>query len=133
MFRYECQGYACGYRRIFHANGLINLWELISSRFRDVIIDKDDGMRPKLLFYSLAGFFIFSAVAELAFGEKITGKDHMLSEIPASGNSAVDKTSRYTNRITIFICGNVMTGRGIDQVLPHPSDPTIYKSYMKSA
>ncbi len=90
-------------------------------------------MRPKLLFYSLAGFFIFSAVAELAFGEKITGKDHMLSEIPASGNSAVDKTSRYTNRITIFMCGDVMTGRGIDQILPHPSDPTIYESYMKNA
>jgi poly-gamma-glutamate synthesis protein (capsule biosynthesis protein) len=90
-------------------------------------------MRRKLLFYSLAGFFIFSAGAELAFGEKIKGKDHMLSEIPASGNSAVDKTSRYTNRITIFMCGDVMSGRGIDQVLPHPSDPTIYESYMKSA
>lgn len=26
-----------------------------------------------------------------------------------------------------------MTGRGIDQVLPHPSDPRLYESYMKSA
>jgi poly-gamma-glutamate synthesis protein (capsule biosynthesis protein) len=31
------------------------------------------------------------------------------------------------------MCGDVMTGRGIDQVLPHPSEPTIYESYMKSA
>jgi poly-gamma-glutamate capsule biosynthesis protein CapA/YwtB (metallophosphatase superfamily) len=35
--------------------------------------------------------------------------------------------------ITIFMCGDVMTGRGIDQVLPHPSDPVIYESYMRNA
>jgi poly-gamma-glutamate synthesis protein (capsule biosynthesis protein) len=37
------------------------------------------------------------------------------------------------NPITIFLCGDVMTGRGIDQVLPHPSKPVIYEPYMKSA
>jgi poly-gamma-glutamate capsule biosynthesis protein CapA/YwtB (metallophosphatase superfamily) len=31
------------------------------------------------------------------------------------------------------MCGDVMTGRGIDQVLPHPGDPTIHESYMKNA
>ncbi len=35
--------------------------------------------------------------------------------------------------ITLFLCGDVMTGRGIDQVLPHPSDPVLYEGYMKSA
>ncbi len=35
--------------------------------------------------------------------------------------------------ITIFMCGDVMTGRGIDQLLPYPSDPKIHESYMKSA
>ena len=35
--------------------------------------------------------------------------------------------------IKIFMCGDVMTGRGIDQVLPHPADPVIYESYLKSA
>jgi poly-gamma-glutamate capsule biosynthesis protein CapA/YwtB (metallophosphatase superfamily) len=35
--------------------------------------------------------------------------------------------------ITLFLCGDVMTGRGIDQVLPHPSEPTIYERYMTSA
>jgi poly-gamma-glutamate synthesis protein (capsule biosynthesis protein) len=38
-----------------------------------------------------------------------------------------------TDHIKIFMCGDVMTGRGIDQVLPHPSDPGIYESYLKSA
>ncbi|MFC2115890.1 CapA family protein [Bacteroidota bacterium] len=35
--------------------------------------------------------------------------------------------------ITIFLCGDVMTGRGIDQVLPHPSNPVLYESYVKNA
>jgi len=35
--------------------------------------------------------------------------------------------------IKLALCGDVMTGRGIDQVLPHPSDPKIYESYVKSA
>ena len=35
--------------------------------------------------------------------------------------------------ITIFMCGDIMTGRGIDQILPHPSDPRIYESYLKNA
>jgi poly-gamma-glutamate capsule biosynthesis protein CapA/YwtB (metallophosphatase superfamily) len=25
--------------------------------------------------------------------------------------------------LTLFLCGDVMTGRGVDQVLPHPGDP----------
>jgi len=29
--------------------------------------------------------------------------------------------------ISIFMCGDVMTGRGIDQILPHPVAPGIYQ------
>jgi len=35
--------------------------------------------------------------------------------------------------ITLFMCGDVMTGRGIDQVLPHPGDPRLHESYLKDA
>ena len=35
--------------------------------------------------------------------------------------------------VTLFLCGDVMTGRGIDQVLPHPSDPRIFERYAKDA
>lgn len=38
---------------------------------------------------------------------------------------------RGTDRITLFLCGDVMTGRGIDQILPHPSDPITHEGYMK--
>lgn len=35
--------------------------------------------------------------------------------------------------IRIFFCGDVMTGRGIDQALPDPCDPTLYEQYVSSA
>ncbi len=35
--------------------------------------------------------------------------------------------------ISIFLTGDVMTGRGIDQILPHPSEPVIHEPYMKNA
>lgn len=35
--------------------------------------------------------------------------------------------------LTLFLCGDVMTGRGIDQILPHPGDPQIHESYVKDA
>ena len=35
--------------------------------------------------------------------------------------------------MTLFLCGDVMTGRGIDQVLPHPSDPRIHEPSLNNA
>lgn len=35
--------------------------------------------------------------------------------------------------MTVFLCGDVMTGRGIDQVLPHPSDPRIHEPFVHDA
>jgi poly-gamma-glutamate capsule biosynthesis protein CapA/YwtB (metallophosphatase superfamily) len=35
--------------------------------------------------------------------------------------------------IRLFLCGDVMTGRGIDQVLPHPTDPTLHEPYIGDA
>ncbi len=37
------------------------------------------------------------------------------------------------SRLRLFLCGDVMTGRGVDQVLPYPSDPRIHESYARSA
>ena len=35
--------------------------------------------------------------------------------------------------ITLFLCGDVMLGRGIDQILPHPGDPHLRELYVGSA
>lgn len=52
----------------------------------------------------------------------------MNSEVPADpGTSVAPKTLR------VFLCGDVMTGRGIDQILPHPCDPRLHEDYVQSA
>ena len=33
----------------------------------------------------------------------------------------------------LFLCGDVMTGRGIDQALPHSSNPILYEPYIRDA
>lgn len=43
------------------------------------------------------------------------------------------KNARSDDIITIFLCGDVMTGRGIDQILPHPVDPRIYEPFVTDA
>jgi len=42
-------------------------------------------------------------------------------------------TTSDQKAIKLFLCGDVMTGRGIDQILPNPSHPVLYESYMKDA
>jgi poly-gamma-glutamate synthesis protein (capsule biosynthesis protein) len=46
---------------------------------------------------------------------------------------AGDRHPQTLQAITLFLCGDVMTGRGIDQVLPHPGNPILFEGYMKSA
>jgi poly-gamma-glutamate capsule biosynthesis protein CapA/YwtB (metallophosphatase superfamily) len=36
-------------------------------------------------------------------------------------------------QILLFLCGDVMTGRGIDQILPQPSEPAIHERYVQNA
>ncbi|MFQ6022280.1 MAG: CapA family protein [Acidiferrobacterales bacterium] len=48
-------------------------------------------------------------------------------------NQAANDPSSDSNLITLSLSGDVMTGRGIDQVLPHPSHPRIYEPYVKTA
>ncbi len=42
-------------------------------------------------------------------------------------------SSADTQKITLFLAGDVMTGRGIDQVLPHSVNPVLYEPYVKNA
>jgi len=38
-----------------------------------------------------------------------------------------------TGHVTLFLCGDVMTGRGIDQILPDPGDPTLHEPSIRDA
>ena len=44
-----------------------------------------------------------------------------------------DAGRKVSTVIKLFLCGDVMTGRGIDQVLPHPGNPELHEPYLKSA
>jgi poly-gamma-glutamate synthesis protein (capsule biosynthesis protein) len=66
-------------------------------------------MLSKMFCYILAACLISTSLATMADGKKMQPN------------------------IKVFMCGDVMTGRGIDQVLAHPSDPLIHESYLKSA
>ena len=57
----------------------------------------------------------------------------LAASLVCTGGSATASEKKMTPNIKIFMCGDVMTGRGIDQVLPHPVDPLIHESYLKSA
>jgi poly-gamma-glutamate capsule biosynthesis protein CapA/YwtB (metallophosphatase superfamily) len=35
--------------------------------------------------------------------------------------------------LRLFLCGDVMTGRGVDQALPHPLNPTLYEPHLRDA
>ena len=59
--------------------------------------------------------------------EKDTVADKKNTGETEAANFSVSKV------ITLFLGGDVMTGRGIDQIMTSPSDPVIYESYMRSA
>jgi poly-gamma-glutamate capsule biosynthesis protein CapA/YwtB (metallophosphatase superfamily) len=35
--------------------------------------------------------------------------------------------------VTLFLSGDVMTGRGVDQILPHPGDPSLWEAQVRDA
>ncbi|MGZ8196552.1 MAG: CapA family protein, partial [Methylosarcina sp.] len=89
----------------------------------------DDPLKPRSRrdFLKWAGF---AAVAlKMADASSAAdGKDTMLDQSLSS-----QAISRDLRTITLFLCGDVMTGRGIDQVLPHPVNPQIHEPFMTSA
>lgn len=64
--------------------------------------------------------FIFLSVDKQPI--KITMKVVSLSAVTSS-----------SSKIKLFLSGDIMTGRGIDQVLPHAVDARIYEPYVKDA
>ena len=83
----------------------------------------------KFLYCSFAAFFTLAAVSAQPMPEKQIKVDKPgLREMRSA-----DQSLKKGLHITLFMTGDVMTGRGIDQALPFPGDPTIYEPYMKSA
>jgi poly-gamma-glutamate capsule biosynthesis protein CapA/YwtB (metallophosphatase superfamily) len=89
----------------------------------------DDPLKPR----SRRDFLKWAGITAVALGmtdasSAADGKDTMRDQSLSS-----QATSRDLQTITLFLCGDVMTGRGIDQVLPHPVNPQIHEPFMTSA
>jgi poly-gamma-glutamate capsule biosynthesis protein CapA/YwtB (metallophosphatase superfamily) len=54
----------------------------------------------------------------------------------APAGLAADADGRHCmphRTLKLFFAGDVMTGRGIDQILPHPSEPQLYETWAHSS
>jgi poly-gamma-glutamate synthesis protein (capsule biosynthesis protein) len=47
--------------------------------------------------------------------------------------SQASSPAASAERLRILLAGDVMTGRGVDQILPHPGDPELREDYVRSA
>ncbi len=71
---------------------------------------------------SIMGESFMTASQELSPSTDWTNTDGQMAPAPAGSEG-----------ISLFLCGDVMTGRGIDQIMPHPGSPVIYESYLRTA
>jgi poly-gamma-glutamate synthesis protein (capsule biosynthesis protein) len=68
----------------------------------------------------LAGLLLAAAAGHLHAGQSAGNRNGRMAGT-AAGN------------VRLFLAGDVMTGRGIDQVLPYPGDPELQESYVRHA
>ncbi|MCK4748627.1 MAG: CapA family protein, partial [Bacteroidales bacterium] len=73
-------------------------------------------MQKRLLLCGSAGLMVIASIAAFM-----------------SDEGTMATCDQGKSAITIFMCGDVMLGRGIDQILPHPGNPTLHESFVKSA
>ena len=78
-------------------------------------------------------FLKLAGITSVALGMTKTRPTTDRNEMISDQSHLSQATSRDTQTITLFLCGDVMTGRGIDQILPNPVHPQIYEAYMTSA
>ena len=85
--------------------------------------------RRKFIFYMISSGFAMAAHPSPAQSIKEENTTPVMNEqdelelLPQGGLRVIN----------VFLCGDVMTGRGIDQILPHPGNPALYEDYMKNA
>lgn len=75
-----------------------------------------------------------AALSLLPFASRMAG-NAMSAEVPSETARATvgARGGEPIRAVTLFLCGDVMTGRGIDQILPHPGKPHLFEAYMRSA
>jgi poly-gamma-glutamate capsule biosynthesis protein CapA/YwtB (metallophosphatase superfamily) len=90
----------------------------------------DDRLKRRKFLLSALSTGLTATVSPL-YGQAITTDNPVT--VKNSVLNRFEADVQNSSFITLFLCGDVMTGRGIDQVLPHPGNPILYEGYMKSA
>jgi len=80
-------------------------------------------------FFDPAGRLLLGGVAAAT----VPGTAAAVSIRTGKVTQAMERSETDARGMTLFLCGDVMTGRGIDQVLPHPGDPVLHEGYATSA
>jgi hypothetical protein len=78
---------------------------------------------------TLTGFLLLALCATPACNRHTTNREQALPENPQTPLQAPGPAGS----VTMFLAGDVMLGRGIDQILPHPGDPLIHEPYVNDA
>ena len=60
----------------------------------------------------------------------LAGAAHAKARRMVKADIVAEKSSR---NVTLFLCGDIMIGRGIDQILPNPGEPHLREPYLRSA
>jgi poly-gamma-glutamate capsule biosynthesis protein CapA/YwtB (metallophosphatase superfamily) len=84
--------------------------------------------RRRREFLKSAGTLGAAGVGLIGTSSEASGKDTAIEQ-----NASALATQQEHPTLTLFLCGDVMTGRGIDRILPCPGDPRLYEPYMTSA
>jgi poly-gamma-glutamate capsule biosynthesis protein CapA/YwtB (metallophosphatase superfamily) len=91
-------------------------------------------MLDRILHYFPLAFFMCLAVCgQTVAAEEMQPNNFERAELTNFVSKDPQGSLNGRKYFTLFMTGDVMTGRGIDQILPYPSDSVIYESYMKSA
>ncbi len=96
----------------------------------------------RTVFFSFIGIFLFASLDALIVGRESKSDNdpgnpninkYAFSMLFSKFQKVVNQPLKNSKPVDIFLCGDVMLGRGIDQVLPYPSEPVLYERYMKDA
>lgn len=90
-------------------------------------------MRNKRTHLRVGGLLTLVFFAHMPFGSVAVGGGVGIANMKQKAAKEDRHAMRTSEPLTLFMCGDVMTGRGIDQAFAHPSDPVLYESYMKNA
>jgi poly-gamma-glutamate synthesis protein (capsule biosynthesis protein) len=87
-------------------------------------MDPDHAPLERRRFLARAGSALLAGLASVA-------PFRAIADPQSSQRASVPEAT--SDEVTLFLAGDVMTGRGIDQILPNPARPHLFEPYMRSA